>query len=229
MKKILLISLTMLILASAAFASPLCASGVHLDQYMANYNGISNACLIGNVLFYDFNFSSSMPAAVTAAQTGVVPDQGDGVTDPGIDFSNGNFRVNNGGALTVIITYSVATNGGSAVMSGYGLTQAGSQTPPGGLGTGSVTETFSNNPTGTPLITSLGGSGTASTDFLPWVSGTTVNTQIQLQSQGTGDIISISAVQEHFYETVPEPYETVLIGSGLLFFGLYRRRNAIKR
>jgi hypothetical protein len=51
---------------------------------------------------------------------------------------------------------------------------------------------------------------------------------MHLQSQGT-DIVSISAVQEHFSETVPEPYETVLIGSGLLFFGLCRKRTAIKR
>jgi hypothetical protein len=36
--------------------------------------------------------------------------------------------------------------------------------------------------------------------------------------------VTISAIQEHFSENVPEPYETLLIGSGLLFFGLWRKR-----
>ena len=206
MKKILLISLTMLILASVAVASPLCASGVHLDQYIANYSGISNACQIGDKLFYDFGFSSSVPATVTAAQTAIGLDPGDGVTDPGIIFSNGNFWVFAGETLDVTITYSIATNSGSAVMSGYSLTMAGSDTPT-GMGTGVVTETFSNNPVGTPLVTAIGANGTANANFLPWVSGSTVTTQLHLQSQGT-DLVSISAVQEHFSETVPEPYET---------------------
>jgi hypothetical protein len=227
MKKVLIISLTLLVLASAGVASPLsCAGGVHLDQFIANYSGISNACLIGDKLFYDFGFSSSGPTA-TAAGTAVLLDPGDGVTDPGIIFSNGGFLAFSGQTLDVTITYSIATNGGSAVMSGYGLTLAGSDTPA-GLGTGSVTETFSNSPAGTPLVTTIGVNGTAGVDFLPWVSGTTVTTQIHLQSQGT-DLVSISAVQEHFSETVPEPYESVLIGSGLLFFGLCRKRKAIKR
>ena len=226
MKKILLISLTLLILASAAVATPLCAGGAHLDQFIANYNGISNACLIGDKLFYDFGFSSS-GATATAAGTAVLPDPGDGVTDPGIIFSNGGFLAFAGQALDVTITYSIATYGGSDVMSGYSLTLAGSDTPA-GLGTGTVTETFSNNPAGTPLVTTIGVNGTAGVDFLPWVNGTTVTTQIHLQSQGT-DLVSISAVQEHFSETVPEPYGSVLIGSGLLFFGLCRKRKAIKR
>lgn len=226
MNKILLISLTLLILASAGVASPLCAGGVHLDQFIANYNGISNACLIGDKLFYDFGFSSSGSIA-TAAGTAVLLDPGDGVTDPGIIFSNGGFLAFSGQTLDITITYSIATNGGSAVMSGYNLTLAGSDTPT-GVGSGIVTETFSNNPAGTPLVTAIGVNGTASASFLPWVSGSTVTTQLHLQSQGP-DIVSISAVQEHFAETVPEPYETVLIGSGLLFFGLYRKRKALKR
>ena len=130
-----------------------------------------------------------------------------------------------GGSLDVTITYSIATGSGSAIMSGYSLTLAGTATS----GVGIVTETFSNSPAGTPLVTDLSANGTASANFLPWVSGTTVTTQLHLQSAGTDDTVSISAVREHFLETVPEPYETVLIGSGLLFFGLYRKRNAIKR
>jgi hypothetical protein len=227
MKKLLLILLTLLILASSGLANQLCAYNVGLDQYIANYAGINNACQIGDKLFYDFSFSPPTGSIATAAGTAVLPDPGDGVTDPGLIFSNGSFLAFGGGSLDVIITYSIATNGGSAVMSGYTLTLAGSDTPT-GEGSGVVTETFSNSPAGTPLVTALGANGTASANFLPLVSGTTVTTQLHLQSAGP-DVVSISAVQEHFLETVPEPYETVLIGSGLLFFGLYRKRNAIKR
>src|SRR3974390_2390771 len=110
MKKLLLISLGLLILASSGLANQLCTK-VGLDQYIANYAGINNACQIGDKLFYDFTFSSSLPLAVTAAQTAVQPDPGDGVTDPGIIFSNGNFWVFAGQtSLDVTITYSIATN-----------------------------------------------------------------------------------------------------------------------
>ena len=226
MKKLLLISVTLLILASSGLANQLCTNNGTLDQYIANYAGINNACQIGDKLFYDFGFGVlPTDGTATAAGTIVITDPGDGVTDPGLIFSNGGFLAFDGGSLDVTITYSIATGSGSAIMSGYSLTLAGTATS----GVGIVTETFSNSPAGTPLVTDLSANGTASANFLPWVSGTTVTTQLHLQSAGTDDTVSISAVREHFLETVPEPYETVLIGSGLLFFGLYRKRNAIKR
>jgi hypothetical protein len=115
-------------------------------------------------------------------------------------------------------------------MEDYDLIIAGSHTAkPLGLGFGSVTESFSNAPAGTPLVATVGPDGTAivsaHANFVPWVSGTIVTTKIHLESPNSGpfDVVTISAIQEHFSEAVPEPYEAILIGSGLLFFGLFRK------
>jgi hypothetical protein len=235
MKRLFLISLTLLILPSGGMASQLCTNNVGLDQYIANYTGINNACQIGDKLFYDFAYTaSSTPAGnqPPANETSVIPDPGDGVSNPGIIFSVGGFLVFPGDTMDATITYTVATLSGSPVIQGYALTMAGSHTAsPTGLGSGSVTESFDNAPTGTPLITTVGPLGNnfnaTSVGFLPWVNSTTVTTQIHLQSPGDSgpfDIVTISAIQEHFSENVPEPYEALLIGSGLLFFGLWRKR-----
>ena len=235
MKKLLLISLMLLILASGGFASSLpCTTNVGLDQYIANYAGINNACQIGDKLFYDFAFSaSSNPVGNEPAGSDihVAPDAGDGFSNPGIIFSSGVFLVFPGETMDATITYTVATLSGSSVIQGYALTMAGSHTAdPTGLGSGSITESFSNVPAGTPLVTTVGPLGgnlnTTSIGFLPWVGSTTVTTQIHLQSPDSGpfDLVTISGIQEHFSENVPEPYETLLIGSGLLFFGLWRKR-----
>ena len=234
MKRLLLIFLTLLILASGGVANPLCTNNVGLDQYIANYAGINNACQIGDKLFYDFAYSaSSTPVGnqPLASETAVLADPGDGFSNPGIIFSVGGFLVFPGETMDATITYTVATLSGSSVIQGYDLTMAGSHTAaPTGLGSGSVTESFTNAPAGTPLVTSIGPLGNnfnaTSVGFLPWVGSTTVTTQIHLQSPDSGpfDIVTISAIQEHFSENVPEPYETLLIGSGLLFFGLWRKR-----
>jgi hypothetical protein len=235
MKRLLLISLALLIIASGGFASQLCTNNVGLDQYVANYAGINNACQIGDKLFYNFSYTaSSTPAGnqPPANETSVIPDPGDGFSNPGIIFSVGGFLVFPGETMDATITYTVATLSGSSVIQGYDLTMAGSHTAaPTGLGSGSVTESFSNAPAGTPLTTTVGPLGNnlnaASVGFLPWVGSTTITTQIHLQSPGDSgpfDIVTISAIQEHFSENVPEPYETLLIGSGLLFFGLWRKR-----
>jgi hypothetical protein len=235
MKRLLLISLTLLILASGGVASQLCTNNVGLDLYIANYVGINNACQIGDKLFYDFSYtaSSNPPGSQPMPnETSVVADPGDGFSNPGIIFSIGGFLVFPGQTMDATITYTIATLSGSSVIQGYALTMAGSHTAaPNGLGSGSVTESFDNVPAGTPLITTVGPLGNnlnaASVGFLPWVGSTTVTTQIHLQSpadSGPFDVVTISAIQEHFSENVPEPYETLLIGSGLLLFGLWRKR-----
>jgi hypothetical protein len=236
MKRFLLISLTLLIMASGGIASTLCTYGGSLDQYIANYAGINNACQIGDKLFYDFAYSASegpTGTAPTPSQTTILTDPGDGVTNPGIIFSTGGFFVSPGRILDATITYSVATLSGASVIEGYDLSISGSHTAqPTGLGSGTVTESFSNAPAGTPLVTSVGplGAGvfSAHDDFLPWSGGTTVATQVHMQSPSSGpfDLVTISVIQEHFSEAanVPEPYETTLIGSGLLFLGVWRKR-----
>lgn len=234
MKKTLLVLSAFLVLASSGVASPLCATNVGLDMYIANYTGFSNACQIGDKLFYNFTYSASATGtatAPTANESAVIPDPGDGFTNPGIVFSVGGFLVFPGETMDATITYAIATLSGSAVLEDYSLSMAGSHTASnsGGLGSGSVMESFGNHPTGSPLITSVGpgtsGVFNAHVDFVPWIVGTTVTTQIHLQSPNSGpvDRVTISAIQEHFSEAIPEPVGTILIGSGLLLFGLFRK------
>src|SRR5258708_20451055 len=115
MKKMLLISLTLLIVGSGGVASRLCTNNVGLDQYIANYAGINNACQIGDKLFYDFAYSaSSAPAGnqPAANETSVIPDPGDGFSNPGIIFSVGGFLVFPGPTMDAPITYTLATLSG---------------------------------------------------------------------------------------------------------------------
>jgi hypothetical protein len=230
MKRLLVVPFVLLILASSGVASTLCAVDGGLDVYIASYNGFNNACQVGDKLFYNFAYSaSSTPAGnqPTANQTAVIPDPGDGSTNPGLLFSVGGFLTFPGETMDATITYSIATLSGSNIMENYDLIIAGSNSS--SLGFGTVTESFTNAPVGSPLVASVG-PGVASVhsahvNFVPWVSGTTVTTKIHLESPlSGGDLVTISAIQEHFSEAVPEPYETILIGSGLLLFGLRRKR-----
>jgi hypothetical protein len=233
MKRTIVVPLTLLFLASCALASPLCTN-VGLDVYVATYgtNNISNSCQVGDKLFYDFGFSATynngtppVPSDVT-----VIPDPGDGITNPGLVFSSGAFLAFPTDVMDITLTYRIATVSGTAAIDDYTLSMAGSHTKqPTGLGFGSVTESFSNSPVGTPLLTTVGPDGTninsAHVDFTPFVSGVFVNTLIHVESPATGnDWVTISAIQEHFSEEIPEPYEVVLIGSGLCLLGLRRRR-----
>jgi len=235
MKRILVIPIAFVLLGSSAFASPACMTA-DLDQYITNYTGFSRACTIGDKLFYNFGFSASVNfgAAPVASDVQIAPDPGDGVTRPGLLFSVGAFLAFPGDIMDATITYSVATLSGLPLIQGYDLSIAGSHTAqPIGLGFGTVTESFSNSPLGTPLVASVGPLGafdlTDIQGFLPRVSQVNVTTSIHLQSPDTlrpFDVVTISAIQEHFSEfsQVPEPYSAGLIGTGLLLFGLRRRR-----
>ena len=223
MKRMLIVPVVLLFLAGSAVASPLCADEVGLSAYVANYQGFANACSIGDKLFYDFTFDGNF-----GSQVQVLPDPGDGLTNPGLSFSSGFFAVDPGQSLDVTLTFKVATLSGSALMEDYSLSIAGGNYDTTSAGVGTVTESFSN-PSGTSLLASFGPGAahinSAHTEFTPFISGTTVTTHIQLSDpRGSSDIVEISDIQEHFSEQIPEPYETVLIGSGLLLLGLRRRR-----
>jgi hypothetical protein len=235
MKRMMIVPLGLLLLASCAVASPLCGSGVvgnTLAAYELSYNGIENACLIGDKLFYNFDLTVN-GGTVAPDPSGIMlsGDTINPITNPGLKISSGAFYLFAGQTLDVTITYSVATASGSPLLEDYGLVIAGGN---GGLsrdtGVGSVTEFFDNV---APLTVSIGPGSASSVGahvaFDPsYIVGTTVTTHI-VGSVGTtggrGDHLDISYVQENFSE-IPEPYAAVLIGSGLVLLGLRRKRVA---
>ena len=226
MKRTYVVPLALMLLAGIAVASPLCEDGGGLDSYIANYNGIGNACQIGDKLFYNFSVSNSIdPTSVV-----ILPDPGDGITNPGLAFSSGSFSVDPGESLDGTIQYSVATMSGSAVIEDYSLSIAVGNYDTFAAGTAVVTETFTN-PVGTSLTTSFGPyaatNPTAHIAFSPFINGTTVTTRIQLFDPASStDSVETSYIQEHFSEQLPEPGVTLLIGSGLLLLG-FRRKTVI--
>lgn len=227
MKRTLIVPLALLFLAGSAVASSVCTLA-GLDVYVASYNGQNNACQIGNMFFYDFAYIASYDAgaAPLASQIRIRPDAANPITNPGLIISSGAFSIFSG-MLDATITYSVATVSGSALLEDYSLLIAGSH--PGSLpGYGIVTASFSNLE-GSPLVTSFGPGDSSVTSahvaFTPFIPGTTVTTRLQ-ESSGVGDFVTISAIQEHFSEQIPEPYAAVLLGSGLVLLGLRRKRVA---
>ena len=236
MKRMLIVPFALLFLASVAAANPLCADEVTLTTYIANYQGSANACQIGDKLFYNFGYGSSTDGIPASGSAGAVlvqiaPAPGDGITNPGLIFGSLPFSVTAGHSMDGTITYDVATLSGSALMEDYGIVIAGSHTDIGtGQAFGTVTESFSN--IATQLVTGFGPLtahvNSAEVAFTPFISGALVTTQIHVQSPaGGGDFVSISLVRENFSEIIPEPYEAVLIGSGLVLLGL--RRIRVKR
>src|ERR1035441_4318319 len=144
MKRILIVPLAVLIMVAGAAASTLCPSGLvvgTLAAYEANYNGLENACLIGDKLFYNFNWTLN-GGTVTPDVTQIMlsGDATNPISNPGLKIQTGEFFLFAPDTLDFTITYSVATASGSALMEDYDIVIAGGtgNTP----GVGTVTESF---------------------------------------------------------------------------------------
>jgi hypothetical protein len=209
-------------------ASPVCIDNNTLDQYIALGAG---GCTIGDKLFSNFGYSASAvnTGAPAASQISVVgiPGPGGGVINPGIQFSSGSWLVFANQTIDATITYTVSAPSGFLIEDAD-LTMAGRVQS--GTGVGSVTESlFNGGPIpGSPLVTNIAGAGNAHLDFVGAggsdVSTLNISTAVHVQANVPGRV-TISSITENFSElqSVPEPVETLLIGSGFLMLGLLWR------
>lgn len=226
MKRMLIIPFVLSLLAGSAVANPACTT-VKLNQYISNNGTLGSACQIGNLLFYDFSFTVNTGSAITASQVTVTPEttalySSDPVTNPGIRFSSMPITVGAGGTMDVTIDYVVATLSGSNLIDDYRLSNL---TGSASNGWGTVAVSFDN--TGQELFGGIGNfSGTPVSHivFSPFVNGVQVSTEIHVTKPSGSGLTSISIVQENFSEQIPEPYQALLIGSGLVLLGLRRIR-----
>ena len=223
MKRILLVPIAMAFVAIGN-ASPIC-----VQDTLANYIANNTACTIGDKLFTNWGYSS---ATTSATSITVVPQPGPngGITDPGVLFSSGAWNAFPGETKDATITFTVSAPSGFHI-EGAGLTIAGSVT---GTGTGTVNEHLLNGVTdipGSPNLTTEPSPVSAGFDFV--VAGGTPMDTLNIQtlihvSAAAGSHTTISAITEDFsqIQTVPEPAEAMLIGSGLLLFGFVWRKRS---
>jgi len=239
MKRIALFLLAAMMFAGIAAATPVCINGDTLASYMLLGN---TGCTIGDKLFTNFGYlpSVSGPRAVapTSSEIAILTLPGDGISDPGLAFSSGGWAAYANNTYQIgsqdvgsTITFTVAALSGATLIKDATLsTTAG--IPLGTTGTAKVTETLNVGQTqipGSPLTTVFGVNGADHIEFVDEggvaVSALNVSTVIQVHAEANRDgahLVTLSVVEEHFSElvSVPEPYQALLLGSGLLFFGL---------
>src|ERR1035438_2957783 len=233
MKLSVFLAATLVAFASIASAAPLCTSlnVVTLADYVALG---STGCQIGDKVFFNFFDSptsgGSATAPVPASAVSVTP-VGVGTYNPGLTFSSSDWSVT-GGSTTANSFLDMSFGFTVSVLPGGNSIDDASVTmgTPVTTGTGVVTlgETIlaANGFTvlGTLNVASSG-SPVAETFFAP-----TSTIQVKkdfflgVPQNGTGTA-SISTFTENFSE-IPEPVGAILIGSGLLALGAWRRRGS---
>ena len=231
MKLSVFLAATLVAFASIASAAPLCTSlnVVTLADYVALG---STGCQIGDKVFFNFFDSptsgGSATAPVPASAVSVTP-VGVGTYNPGLTFSSSDWSVT-GGSTTANSFLDMSFGFTVSVLPGGNSIDDASVTmgTPVTTGTGVVTlgETIlaANGFTvlGTLNVAS-NGARAGETFFAP--TGTIQVKKdffLGVPQNGTGTA-SISTFTENFSE-IPEPVGAILIGSGLLALGAWRRR-----
>ena len=219
-------------LASAAPIYPTCIAGGTMASYEALGAG---GCVIGDKLFNNFSYSSTGQGTATAVDPSTIflspVDAGTFSPGPGIVFSSSNWVVPGSTTVTSILDmsfrFTVTVLPGGPLINDASLTLGSFNMTP--FGTANIGETVCNADCsaqlGSRLDVSAGGQLFDETTF----AGTNTvvvqkNFSLAVPRNSTGSI-SVSSFTENFSE-IPEPVGAILIGSGLLALGAWRRRGS---
>jgi hypothetical protein len=220
-------------LAGMASAFPLCTSNT-AAFYVSTYNSSTNACQVGDKLFYGFFYSGTAVGGatpVTGSQVNVVGDPSN-PNEPGLIFSSTAWTVSSPGGnpatidLDSSIQFTVQTVDGRPLIADASLNFTGNFTVTGVAGA-DIAETVRPGgvPPGISFHVDSTGPFSSVVNFPTAVSLVTVSKDLVviIPPNQVGSA-SISSFREGFSENIPEPVGGFLIGSGLLGLGLLRRR-----
>jgi hypothetical protein len=231
MKVSVRLAMTLAALVGSASAAPLCTSiGSTMDAYVAQG---SIGCTVGDKLFSNFIYgSSSRGNGVSVPSTAVtVTPVNAGTFDPGpgLVFS-ANWSVPSVAAVNSFVDSSIAFD--VTVMNPNGTTPGPPIIEDGYLkltgfavsGTGIVDITETISPAGIQLQVDGTGPFVSHKFFAPVSTVHVLKDLLVSVPGGTAPgSASITSFEEDFSES-PEPVGTILVGSGLLALGVWRRR-----
>jgi hypothetical protein len=217
MKLSVLLATVFFAAAGLASAAPLCISGT-----MASYELLAGGCTIGNLLFSNFAYTG---VAVPNSTVTLAPVDGGYSPGPGITFSSSGWTATASpdGVVNIdsSILFDVSALDGRPIITDGSLTLLSSGST--GTGVAEIGETI--EPGNIQLQVNARGPLVSHVVFVPT---STVNVlkdvlvRVPQGAAGSGTAF-IGSFEEDFSE-VPEPVGAILIGSGLLALGIWRRR-----
>ena len=224
--------LAMILVAFAGMASayPLCTNIVDgngsstMAAYVAMGQGTGTGCTIGDKLFSTFIYGSTAQGngvAVPATAVFLTPvDAGTDSPGPGILFSSSGWKVlGPADSVDSSIFFTVTVLPGGNLIDDAGLSLVFGTTGTGVVA--DITETL--NPMGLQLQVDSNGPFVSHKFFTPTNTVSVSKDLLVEVFNGATGTATISNFTENFSE-IPEPVGLVLIGSGLLALGAWRRR-----
>jgi hypothetical protein len=232
MRRILFVLAAAIGLANFAMANPLCVSGQTVAYYEANYTTLTNACQVGDKLFYGFNYTSigqNGAATVPNSAVTVIADPSN-PNEPGLIFQ-GSWSVSatSPAAAQILqdsnLQFSVSVIGGLALIQDASLNFAGTASSLGGA-IAQIAETVILNggtTSATLKVDTLNGPFRQTVGFAPQSTVRVTKDMFLAIPAGQTGSAQVTQFREGFSE-IPEPLTTVLLGSGLVGLGFLRRR-----
>jgi hypothetical protein len=217
MKTSVFLAIVLFVAVGIASAAPLCVNDGTMVSYIALGNG---GCSIGDLLFYGFRYTDSGSAPASAVFLTPISSSLTS-SGPGLSFASSDWTAT-GTLLSGDIVhdsamfFNVKTLDGRPLINGATLALVSSEFT--GDSGGSVAEGIT--PGANQLEVDTGGPYLSGVVFAP-TSGIQVRKDLfVVGSLGTASI----GVFDEGFAVVPEPVGSVLIGSGLLALGIWRRR-----